>query len=939
MALMQAKAGLVSRYFTNDDGQDVFNEVEWGKRRAYIFDSKENKALIDLEVEAPVSWSDTAVNIAAYKYFRKKGLPTPEGRELSVKQMISRVALAITQAGEELKYFDSAEAKVFQDEITHILLHQKAAFNSPVWFNVGMWHAYGIERISQNFYYNYVTGQIEVATNAYKHPQCSACFIQSVDDSLEGIFELLRREARLFKFGSGTGSNFSNLRSRFESLSNGGNSSGMMSFLKVFDAGAGTVKSGGTTRRAAKMVIVDIDHPEIEDFIKWKAKEEDKALALIREGYDADFNGEAYHTVSGQNSNNSVRVSDDFMQSYLENGEWSTKLRTTGEVHRTYKARELMRMISEAAWRCADPGMQYDTTVNRWHTCKVAGRINASNPCSEFMFLNDTACNLASLNLVKFMDAEGNLDIVAYRKAIELIILAQEILVDFASYTYEEMARQSHLYRPLGMGYANLGAYLMRQGLAYDSASARGMAAALAAIMTGRAYAMSAQIAAKMGAFPEYQPNADSMLEVIKMHKYAANSLTDVPVQLQEAAVEDWQLALTQGELNGYRNAQVTVLAPTGTIGPLMDVDTTGIEPDFALVKYKKLAGGGGYSIVNQSVEPALKQLGYTVDQIEQIKQHILEKGTIEGAPELKEEHLSIFDCANKCNGGTRFIQPMAHVEMMAAVQPFISGAISKTVNMPEEATVEEIEQIYVDAWRKGLKAIAIYRDNSKSSQPLTSKQGTSGGSLQVPVKKRELPKTRSGLTHKVVINGQHKIFITANQFENGELGEIFINAGKEGSVVSGLLSAIARLCSKMLQEGAPAETIVKSFINLRFDPWGMTDNQDIPTTKSIADYIGRWLGMNFLSLDRQVALGIINGHTDNSHDHDNGLEPNVSLAEVPTSADQPVLTLNIDTNSAPASSESDYKYAPICPTCGALMVRSGTCFACKECATTTGCS
>ncbi|MFH1088785.1 MAG: vitamin B12-dependent ribonucleotide reductase [Patescibacteria group bacterium] len=939
MALMQSKVGLVSRYFTKEDVQDVFSEVEWGKRRAYIFDSKENKALIDLEVEAPVSWSDTAVNIAAYKYFRKKGLPTPEGRELSVKQMISRVALAIAQAGEELKYFDGAEAKVFQDELTHILLHQKAAFNSPVWFNVGMWHAYGIERASQNFYYNQTTGQIEIVINAYKHPQCSACFIQSVDDSLEGIFELLRREARLFKFGSGTGSNFSNLRSHYEGLSNGGSSSGMMSFLKVFDAGAGTVKSGGTTRRAAKMVIVDIDHPEIEDFIKWKAKEEDKALALIREGYDADFNGEAYHTVSGQNSNNSVRVTDDFMQSYLEDGDWSTKLRTTGEVHRTYKARELMRMISEAAWRCADPGMQYDTTVNRWHTCKMAGKINASNPCSEFMFLDDTACNLASLNLVKFMDAEGNFDIVAYRKAIELIILAQEILVDFASYTYEEMAKQSHQFRPLGMGYANLGAYLMRNGLAYDSATARGTAAALTAIMTGRAYAMSAMIASKLGAFAEYQSNATSMLEVIKMHKYAVGSITDAPVQLQEAAVEDWQLALAQGELNGYRNAQVTVLAPTGTIGPLMDVDTTGIEPDFALVKYKKLAGGGGYSIVNQSVEPALKQLGYTVDQTEQIKQHILEQGTIEGAPELKPEHLPIFDCASKCNGGIRFIQPMAHVEMMAAVQPFVSGAISKTVNMPEEATVEEIEQIYVDAWRKGLKAIAIYRDNSKSSQPLTAKQSGSGGSLVVPSRRRDLPQTREGVTHKVIINGQHRVFITANRFENGDLGEIFINAGKEGSVVSGFLNAMAILCSKMLQEGVAAESVIKSFINLRFDPWGMTDNPDIPMAKSIADYIGKWLGMNFLSLDRQVALGIMNGHDHTNHEYESGLEPNVSPAEVPVSDDQPVLTLNVDAVGASVSNESDYKYAPICPTCGALMVRSGSCFACKECATTTGCS
>lgn len=936
MALTKSGSKLVTRFFTKE-GEKVLDNIKWEKRRAYIFDAKKDKPLLDMEVEAPDFWSDTSINIAAYKYFRKKGVPTPAGKETSVRQLIDRVAYTITQTGEESGYFDSPEeSKIFSEELTHLLIHQKVAFNSPVWFNVGLFHRYGIETKSRNFFYNPETKQVEPATNAYLHPQCSACFIQSVKDSLESIFELLKREARLFKFGSGTGTNFSTLRSNREQLSNGGYSSGLLSFLKVFDAGAGAIKSGGTTRRAAKMVIVDIDHPEIEDFIKWKSKEEDKALSLIKDGYDADFNGEAYHTISGQNANNSVRVTDEFMQAYLNDTDWTTKSRTTGEVIDTYKARDLMRMISQSAHRSAEPGMQFDSVINRWHTCKESGRISASNPCSEFMFLDDTACNLASLNLVTFMDENNQFKVEEFRRAVDIIILAQEILVGFASYPYAEMADNSNKYRPLGLGYANLGAYLMRSGLSYDSDTGRGISAAITAIMTGRAYAVSAMIAQRLGAFLEYDKNSKDMLQVMEMHTEAAREIKHAPEYLKEAAIADFEEALSLGRQHGYRNAQATVLAPTGTIGPLMGVDTTGIEPDFALVKYKSLAGGGGYSIVNQSVEPALKYLGYSQADIDEIKKYVLDNNKIEGAPNLQSEYLSIFDCASRCGDGERFLRPMAHLEMMVAVQPFISGAISKTVNMPNEATVEEIEEMYVEAWKKGLKSLAIYRDGSKASQPLVSKKKDKEGdadyvgkSLDVASHHRDMPRTREGLTHKFSIGG-HKVYITANRFTEGDLGEIFITAGKEGSVVSGLLGTIARLSSKMMQEGVPAESIVDSLLNLRFDPWGMTDNPDIPMAKSIPDYIGRWLGKSFLPLDKQVAFGIADGQVpaDETED-DDGLEKTKEEKDI----HQPVLSNETETK------KNGGDHAPPCPTCGALMIRNGTCFACKECGTTTGCS
>jgi ribonucleoside-diphosphate reductase alpha chain len=901
--------------------------------------------LLDREIEVPLSWSETAATIAAYKYLRKRGVNSPEGMETSIRQLVYRVAHTIRTAGEKLGHFASKdEADVFEDELKYILVTQRAAFNSPVWFNVGLFHEYGIVGNSQNWFWNPESNEVEVAVNAYEHPQASACFIQSVKDDLSDIFDLLKKESQLFKYGSGSGTNFSTLRSRYEKLSGGGNSSGVLSFLNVFNAGAGATKSGGTTRRAAKMVILNVDHPEIMEFIHWKEREEEKAKILIElGGLTSDFNGEAYQTVGGQNSNNSVRVTDEFMQAYVDGGNWDLRAVTTGEVVRTLPARQVMREIAQAAWRCADPGMQYDTTINTWHTCKVTGRINASNPCSEYMFLDDSACNLASINLVKYLADDGKLDIEAYRHTVDVIITAQEILVDFSSFPGRAIAQNSHEYRPLGLGYANLGAYLMRVGLPYDSDGGRAFAAAVTAIMTGRAYAQSARIAGRIGAFPGFAKNRESMLDVIKMHRNAAYQIDNrtLTEELFAAAKQDWDDALAIGEKNGYRNAQATVLAPTGTIGPLMDADTTGIEPDFALVKYKKLAGGGGYSIVNQSVVSALEQLGYNPTETKEINDYILEQGTIEGAPHVRSEHLAVFDCANRVGNGTRFIRPMAHVDMMSAVQPFLSGAISKTVNMPEEVTVEDIEEVYVEAWKKGIKALALYRDNCKASQPLTVKKKDEEESAvqQLPkLQEAHMPKTRHGITHSFVV-GNHKVYITANHYTDGRLGEIFLKTAREGSAFSGLMDTLARLLSKALQRGESVDSLIDSLINMRFEPWGPTDDMEIPFAKSIPDYIARWIGRHYLSIDKQVMMGII------------GEDVAKSLAQADIS--------NVDVKDETAAQESpepmpvqatlemmsetngDVKEtsAPPCPTCGAFMVRNGTCYSCRECGTTTGCS
>ena len=813
---------------------------------------------------------------------------------------------------------------------------QKGAFNSPVWFNCGL-HLYGITGSGGNWYWNPQLGEIREATDAYSHPQCSACFIQSVDDDLMSIFDLAKNEARLFKYGSGTGTNFSKIRGKQEKLSGGGTSSGLMSFLEVLDKGAGATKSGGTTRRAAKMVCLDIDHPEVVDFINWKVKEEKKAGILIQHGgFTSDFNGEAYHTVSGQNSNNSVRISDEFMEAYLKGEKWNTRFRTTDEVCETYEARSLMRQIAEAAWNCADPGVQFDTIINDWHTSANTDRIYASNPCSEYMFLNDSACNLASLNLMKFVDEAGNFQVEDFRQAVRTFIIAQEIAVDFASYPTKVIAQNSHDYRPLGLGYANLGTLLMTSGIPYDSPKALAIAGAITALMTGHAYQVSSEIAQVTGPFPGFEKNRDPMLRVMRKHRNAAYEIDSslCPLELLTAAREAWDKAVTSGEQYGYRNAQSTVLAPTGTIGLLMDCDTTGVEPEFSLVKWKKLAGGGHFKIINQSVPQALRRLGYGDDQVKEIQNYILEKGTIEGAPGLKDEHLPIFDCANRCGDGVRFIDPMGHVRMMAAAQPFISGAISKTINMPGDTTVEDVEKLYVESWKLGLKAVALYRDGSKHSQPLnvgTSEkqsekaEGISENSRGV---RETLPAKRHGFTVETSVTG-HKIFLRTGEYGDGQLGEIFIDMYKEGAAYRSLLNCFAIAVSIGLQYGVPLEKFVNSFTFTRFEPQGTTDHPNIKICTSILDYIFRILGMEYL------------GRTDFVHLKPESLEARdkqeIVVKQEPKSvgaaAAKPSKT-NMSEHLAELMGD-----APLCDLCGHVTVRNGACYKCINCGNSMGCS
>ena len=857
--------------------------------------------------------------------------------------------------------------------------------------------------------------------NSYEYPQCSACFIQKVDDDLMSIFGLVQKEARVFKYGSGTGTNFSRLRSKHEKLAGGGTSSGVMSFLEVFDKGAGATKSGGTTRRAAKMVVLDADHPEILDFVRWKAKEESKAKLLIRSGMDADFNGEAYATVSGQNSNNSVRLTDEFMKAYEDDGEWSTTYRTTGEVHETMPARTLMHEIAKAAWACADPGLQFDSTINDWHTCSVTERINASNPCSEFMFLDDTACNLASLNLMRFLDEKGQFQLEDYRQAARVFSTAQEILVDYSSYPTAEIAQNSHDYRPLGLGYANLGTLLMVKGLPYDSEEGRAWAGALTAVLCGEAYATSAELAEKMGPFKGYAKNRKAMLNVIGKHREAATRIDRhaLPSSLWDAAQEAWERAESLGKAHGYRNSQMTVLAPTGTIGLLMDCDTTGVEPDFSLVKWKKLAGGGYIKIVNQSLRMALEHLGYTGQQIQDIITHILgtqsladggpvtlarlsemgfsddeiqeaaqavqlsgnlsdftphinprslqERGmtpeevrqarlriggmeSIEGAPHLKPEQLAIFDCANKCGPqGTRFIQPLAHVKMMAAVQPFISGAISKTINVPEETSVEEIEDLYVQSWRYGLKAVALYRDNSKGSQPLSSKaaEGKQAAAEETPTadapagdaarkwgERRVLPRRRQGFTTEASVAG-HKLFLRTGEYDNGELGEIFIDMYKEGAAYRSMMNSFAQAVSVGLSYGVPLEKYVNMFTFTRFEPYGMTDHPNVRTCTSLLDFIFRILGMEYLNRNDFVHVVPKSIDTRSSGEELEAASPQaVAVAPEPEPAHVEVNTSGLDDQLAEMMGD-----APVCDACGHLTVRNGSCYRCLSCGNSMGCS
>lgn len=1051
-----------TRYFSKE-GKHPFQEIKWTTRKSKITNPDGSIVSAMDAVEVPESWSQLATDIAVSKFFRKAGVARHAGdidHETSVKQLVTRIASSIRAAGERLGgYFKTTkDAYVFEDELTALLVTQRGAFNSPVWFNCGLFEAYGIPGSGGSFRWNPATDTIEMTKTAYESPQCSACFIQAVDDDLMSIFDLIKNEARLFKYGSGTGSNFSKLRGKQEKLSGGGLSSGLISFLEVLDRGAGATKSGGTTRRAAKMVCLDMDHPEIVDFINWKVREERKAKALIAAGYPSDFNGEAYRTVAGQNSNNSIRVNDEFMQAVMNDGEWKTTFRTTGEVCETFKARDLWRQAAQAAWECADPGLQYDTTINKWHTSSNTDRIHASNPCSEYMFLDNSACNLASLNLMKFWDEKKGFDIEGYRSAIRVFSTAQEILVDYSSYPTEQIALNSHDYRPLGLGYANLGTLLMVNGMPYDSYEANQMAGALTAILCGHGYRTSSEIASQKKPFPGYEKNREPMLNVIRMHRDASYKLNSKFKAINEAAQEDWDMALSLGEKYGYRNAQMTVLAPTGTIGLLMDCDTTGVEPDFSLVKFKKLAGGGYFKIVNSSVPLALKTLGYTDAQIKDITTYMLGTQTlegnpyigadklkakgmsdesislinsklpsafdlrsafspfalgekvladlkipaeassapgfdtlrylgfsdqevqkaseiicgtmmIEGAPHLQKDHLAVFDCANKCGNGERFIAPMGHVRMMAATQPFLSGAISKTVNLPNETTVEEIENIYMEGWKLGLKAVAVYRDGCKASQPLTSKSNaeskdsktseaadaTSDTATSQPTLapgsvpfRRKLPQRRSGFTVEARVGG-HKVYLRTGEYPDGSLGEVFIDMHKEGAAFRSLMNCFAISISIGLQHGVPLETYVDKFVFTRFEPQGSVSHPNIKYATSVIDYIFRVLGMEYLGRTDfvQVKPQNLRKIPKTMKPEEIAAAPALELNMVSdTSGEIAIDEIHSDaiTNLSPVSgSEAHLKSmmgdAPFCDQCGHTTVRNGACYKCINCGNSMGCS
>jgi ribonucleoside-diphosphate reductase alpha chain len=919
------------RRFT--DGKTApFDAVEWERRTALIGNDKGQVIFRQENVEVPKSWSQTATNIVTSKYFH--GKPHSAERETSVRQLISRVANTIVRWGDEGGYFATPEAReTFRDELTHLLVEQKMAFNSPVWFNVGV----------------------------QAKPQCSACFINSVQDSMDSIMNLAKTEGMLFKWGSGTGTNFSSLRGSRESLSGGGIASGPVSFMKGFDAFAGVIKSGGKTRRAAKMVILNIDHPDIVQFIESKTKEERKAQVLIEQGYDSAIDGEAYTSVFFQNANHSVRVTDDFMRAVEEDRDWWTRNVNDGGAVEKYPARELMKKMAESAWQCGDPGMQYDTTINRWHTSKATDRINASNPCSEYMFLDDTACNLASINLLKFLGSNGQFDTEGFRHAVDVTITAQEILVDNASYPTEKIARNSHDYRPLGIGYANLGALLMSMALPYDSDGGRDVCGVITALMTGESYAQSARIAERMGPFGGYPRNRESMLDVIRMHRDSLRPIKEENVQpsLLRAAQDSWDKALELGEKFGYKNSQVSVLAPTGTIGFMMDCDTTGIEPDLALVKQKRLVGGGVIKIVNNTVPQALMNLGYPPEQVAQIVDYIDAQAKIEGAPGLKPEHFAVFDCSLTPMGGGRSIAWRGHLRMMAAAQPFLSGAISKTINMPEESTVEDIMEAYTESWKLGLKAVAIYRDNSKRSQPMSAAKKDEPKAAAAPVlapasapvlvpaevsaplqqdlfpgtRRRKLPAERNSITHKFSVGG-HEGYITVGMYADRQPGEIFIKMAKEGSTLSGIMDAFALSVSISLQYGVPLRALVDKFVNSRFEPSGYTGNPKIRYAKSVVDYIGRWLGGKFISPDYL--------------DHDGAALQGEAAAQAAASAAGSVVAASEPASGASTKTaepetttrqRAAIEDAPYCSECGMLMTPNGSCYKCSNCGGTSGCS
>jgi ribonucleoside-diphosphate reductase alpha chain len=971
-------SGLSFRRFFTKPGVSPYDEVEWDLRTAQITDAQGNVIFEQKNVEVPKDWSMTATNIVASKYLHGK-LGTPD-RETGVRQLVSRVAETIRDWGLAQGYFHTPEdGATFHDELVHILVRQYAAFNSPVWFNVGC------DRIEpnsdgQNWHWNPQTQQVEFGIVGYSKPQCSACFINSVKDSLDSILTLAKTEGMLFKWGSGTGTNLSPLRGSTETLSGGGTASGPLSFMKGFDAFAGVIKSGGKTRRAAKMVILNVDHPDIEEFILCKSKEEAKAHALVSMGYDGSHpDSDAYSSIFFQNANNSVRVTDDFMYAVVRDTDFSTRSVTDHAVVKTYKAKALLHKISEATWHCGDPGMQYDTTVNRWHTSKNTARINASNPCSEYMFLDDSACNLASLNLLKFAP-NGTFDVEAYRHAVDVLITAQEILVDNAGYPTQAIMANSHDYRPLGLGYANLGALLMAAGLPYDSDAGRDYAACVTAIMCGEAYLQSSRIAEQCepltpateptkknlaennlgsnvmpgGACPGWYINREPFLDVIRMHRASVNGINkgNVPTSLYEASKQCWDEALSHGEKHGYRNSQVTVLAPTGTIGFMMDCDTTGIEPDLALVKYKKLVGGGMIKIVNNTVPTALFKLGYTHEQTDAIVSYIDATGTIEGAPHIKDDHLAVFDCSFKPAKGTRSIHYTGHLRMMAAAQPFISGAISKTVNLPENATIEDISDAYLQAWKLGLKAVAIYRDGCKKSQPLSAAGTKTASSERSPVAsvpaaveeedlnappravRHKLQEERASITHKFKV-GDHEGYITVGLYPNGKPGELFITMAKEGSTVSGLMDSFALAVSIALQHGVPLELFCEKFAHTRFEPSGWSGNPDIGYAKSIMDYIFRWIQLRFLTGQQQM------------------LFENLRLRPAPTSQSEGTAEVDATANAGTPKPEPrgqihaadalssivDLGDAPSCSFCGSIMTRNGSCYRCMSCGSTSGCS
>jgi ribonucleoside-diphosphate reductase alpha chain len=902
--------GLEFERFFSREGIDPFDEVEWEMRSAVIGNEKGELVFEQRDVEIPRFWSQQATNIVVSKYFRGQ-IGTLE-REKSVKQLIGRVVDTITSWARAQRYFASEDdLQAFSDDLKHLLVYQKAAFNSPVWFNVGF----------------------------EKHPQCSACFINSVQDTMESILGLAKTEGMLFKYGSGTGSNLSNIRSSKELLAGGGTASGPVSFMKGFDAFAGVIKSGGKTRRAAKMVILNADHPDVEEFITCKVEEEKKAWALIDAGYDGSFTGPAYASVFFQNSNNSVRVTDEFMRAVMDDGDWQTRaVLPPHDVTGTYKARTLMRQIAEATHICGDPGLQFDTTVNDWHTCPNTARINASNPCSEYMFLDDSACNLASINLMKFVrESDGEFDAVAFEAACRTLITAQEILVDNSSYPTPAITRNSHDFRPLGLGYANLGALLMSRGLPYDSDAGRDYAATITAIMHGAAYAQSSKIARDHGGpFAGYEVNREPFLRVMRKHRAALKDIdkTHVPKDLMQTAKTVWDEVIEMGEEHGFRNAQATVLAPTGTIGFMMDCDTTGVEPDIALVKYKKLVGGGLMKIVNQTVPMALQKLGYSAQQIKEIVEYIDENETIEGAPHIREAHLAVFDCAFKPARGVRSIHYMGHIKMMGATQPFLSGAISKTVNVPKEATIEEIEQAYIDSWRIGAKAVSIYRDGSKRTQPLNTsrdKEKVAAVAAETGPRRRRLPDERAAITHKFDIAG-HEGYITVGLYEDGLPGELFIVMAKEGSTISGFADAFAQAISYALQYGVPLQDLVDKFSHVRFEPSGMTRNPDVRFAKSIVDYIFRWMASKFLSKDAQFRVGVNNREEFVTSPEQLPLDVAAAAGGAPTGA---VSSKSISSFAAIQNQED----APPCSTCGSIMVRSGACYKCSNCGTTSGCA